>query len=183
LLYFLVERILTLAKNKITIWLFFKHGLVFIRILITLHLIYFGKTFGMSSNLRSMCSMSGLGNGLVFFLIGIAALEFGRCCRCYAMVCCGSFHEWPFKCFHQPKTIDQLAKLGIDAPYGKLLPMRSLAIKYFNHLRIFWYCLLEDCWLVFLAVRRGGCTSGHAISGLSNLQIPSLMAVVVLLAD
>jgi len=24
----------------------------------------------------------------------------------------------------------------------------------------------------------GGCTSGHAISGLSNLQIPSLIAVV-----
>jgi len=24
----------------------------------------------------------------------------------------------------------------------------------------------------------GGCTSGHAISGLSNLQLPSLMAVI-----
>jgi hypothetical protein len=88
---------------------------------------------------------------------------------CWA-VCCGSFHEWPFKCFHQPKTIDQLAKLGIDAPYGKLLPMRSLAIKYFNHLRIFWYCLLEDCWLVWLAVRRGLYVRPRH-SGLSNLQI------------
>jgi hypothetical protein len=95
---------------------------------------------------------------------------------CWA-VCCGSFHEWPFKCFHQPKTIDQLAKLGIDAPYGKLLPMRSLAIKYFNHLRIFWYCLLEDCWLVWLAVRRGLYVRPRH-SGRSNLQIPSLIAVV-----
>jgi uncharacterized membrane protein YedE/YeeE len=29
----------------------------------------------------------------------------------------------------------------------------------------------------------GGCTSGHAISGLSNLQIPSLKAVIGFLED
>jgi uncharacterized membrane protein YedE/YeeE len=29
----------------------------------------------------------------------------------------------------------------------------------------------------------GGCTSGHAISGLSNLQIPSLKAVIGFLSE
>ena len=35
--------------------------------MIMLSLIYFGKTFGMSSNLRSLCSMTGLGKRIAFF--------------------------------------------------------------------------------------------------------------------
>jgi hypothetical protein len=69
-----------------------------------------------------------------------------------------------------------LAKLGIDAPYGKLLPMRSLAIKYFNHLRIFWYCLL-DCWLVLARGTEEGLYVRATIFGL-KFTIPSLIAVV-----
>jgi hypothetical protein len=56
-----------------------------------------------------------------------------------------------------------LAKLGIDAPYGKLLPMiRSLAIKYFNHLRIFWYCFWR---MIGFSSRYGGAVRRHAIFG------------------
>ena len=35
--------------------------------LVMLLLIYFGKTFGMSSNLRSLCSMTGIGKKIPFF--------------------------------------------------------------------------------------------------------------------
>ena len=35
--------------------------------LIMLTLIYFGKHFGMSSNLESLCSMSGLGKKISYF--------------------------------------------------------------------------------------------------------------------
>lgn len=34
---------------------------------VMLLLIYFGKTFGMSSNLRSLCAMTGIGKKVSFF--------------------------------------------------------------------------------------------------------------------
>jgi hypothetical protein len=129
-----------------------------------LTLIYFGKTFDVIKPAIDVCSMSGLGKRVSFLiLIGNRSVEFGRCCRCYA----GGllrFISWvTLQMFPSTQNHWQLAKLGIDAPYGKLLPMRSLAIKYFNHLRIFWYCLLEG-WLVWLPVRMGLGTSFNAIS-------------------
>ena len=42
-----------------------------------------------------------------------------------------------------------------------------------------WALLLAGGFLVGFGTRyAGGCTSGHAISGLSNLQLPSLIAVI-----
>ena len=42
-----------------------------------------------------------------------------------------------------------------------------------------WIILLVAGFLVGFGTRyAGGCTSGHAISGLSNLQRPSLIAVI-----
>jgi hypothetical protein len=37
--------------------------------MIMLALTYFGKAFGMSSNLRSLCSMAGLGKRVVFSIL------------------------------------------------------------------------------------------------------------------
>jgi uncharacterized membrane protein YedE/YeeE len=46
------------------------------------------------------------------------------------------------------------------------------------------YCYLVGGVLIGFGTRyAGGCTSGHAISGLSNLQIPSLKAVIVFLSE
>ena len=42
-----------------------------------------------------------------------------------------------------------------------------------------WLLLLGGGFLVGFGTRyAGGCTSGHAISGLANLQLPSLIAVI-----
>ena len=46
-------------------WSWYVSG--FIIGMIMLCLIYFGKTFGMSSNLRSLCSIAGLGKKMDFF--------------------------------------------------------------------------------------------------------------------
>lgn len=37
--------------------------------LVMLSLIVFGKNFGMSSNLRTLCAVGGAGNGLPFFAL------------------------------------------------------------------------------------------------------------------
>jgi len=74
-------------------------------------------------------------------------------------------------------TISDLAALGIAAPKGmqpeELFGMASLTDPFNIALLAFGGLLIG-----FGTRYAGGCTSGHAISGLSNLQLPSLIAVI-----
>jgi uncharacterized membrane protein YedE/YeeE len=77
-----------------------------------------------------------------------------------------------------PKTIAQLAQLGIEAPNGKLLPEALFGNQAFNSPKIILILTIGGILIGFGSRYAGGCTSGHAITGLSNLQIPSLKAVI-----
>jgi uncharacterized membrane protein YedE/YeeE len=145
---------------------------------VMLLLIYFGKTFGMSSNLRSLCSMTGIGKKVSFFAWDWKAQRWNLVVAFGAMI--GGFIAVHF--LHDasnvainPKTIEQLQTLGIDAPEGKLVPDAL-----FENLSPRTILLLIGGGLLigFGSRYAGGCTSGHAISGLSNLQLPSLKAVI-----
>jgi uncharacterized membrane protein YedE/YeeE len=76
------------------------------------------------------------------------------------------------------KTIAQLAELGIDAPNGKLMPDVLFGPNIFSSPKNILILLIGGILIGFGTRYAGGCTSGHAISGLSNLQIPSLKAVI-----
>ena len=77
-----------------------------------------------------------------------------------------------------PKTIAQLAQLGIDAPNGKLLPDALFANDIFQSPKKILILLIGGVLIGFGTRYASGCTSGHAIYGLSSLQIPSLKAVI-----
>jgi uncharacterized membrane protein YedE/YeeE len=149
--------------------------------MIMLCLIYFGKNFGMSSNLRSLCSMSGLGKRVRFFdfdwksqrwnLVVVAGAMLGGFVAVH-------FMSDPSNVSINSKTIEQLAKLGIDAPQGKLLPETLFGNQTFQSPMNILILLVGGLLIGFGSRYAGGCTSGHAISGLSNLQIPSLKAVI-----
>jgi uncharacterized membrane protein YedE/YeeE len=149
--------------------------------MIMLCLIYFGKTFGMSSNLRSLCSMSGLGKRVDFFdfdwksqrwnLVVVLGAMLGGFVAVY-------FMSDPSNVDINPKTIAQLAQLGIEAPNGKLVPDALFGPEIFQSPKSILILLIGGILIGFGTRYAGGCTSGHAISGLSNLQIPSLKAVV-----
>lgn len=146
--------------------------------MVMLCLIYFGKTFGMSSNLRSLCSMTGVGRFLPFFDWDWKSQRWNLLLVVGAML--GGFVAVHF--LHDvsnvdlnPQTIEQLALLNIDAPAGKLLPD---ALFNDNSPKTIVLLMLGGLLIGFGSRYAGGCTSGHAISGLSNLQIPSLKAVV-----
>lgn len=80
-----------------------------------------------------------------------------------------------------PKLITELSKYGIT-DYHSLVP-----VQLFN-----WHQLLTLKGMVFMVAGgflvgfgtryAGGCTSGHSIMGLSNLQLPSLIATVCFMA-
>ena len=77
-----------------------------------------------------------------------------------------------------PKTVEQLATLHIEAPNGKLLPDSVFGTSALQSPKMIVILLLGGLLIGFGSRYAGGCTSGHAISGLSNLQIPSLKAVI-----
>ena len=74
-------------------------------------------------------------------------------------------------------TIDDLSKLGIIFN-GELVPEEIFNIYSLATLKGFLIIVIGGFFVGFGARWAGGCTSGHAISGLSNLQLPSLIAVV-----
>lgn len=148
---------------------------------IMLCLIYFGKTFGMSSNLRSLCSMSGLGKRVDFFDFDWKSQRWNLVVVLGAMLggfVAVHFMSDPSNVDINPKTIVQLAQLGIEAPNGKLVPDALFGSEIFQSPKSILILLIGGILIGFGTRYAGGCTSGHAISGLSNLQIPSLKAVV-----
>lgn len=149
--------------------------------MIMLCLVYFGKTFGMSSNLRSLCAMTGVGKRVAFFDFNWKSQRWNLIVVLGAMV--GGFiavtnMSDPSNVAINPKTIQQLATLGIDAPNGKLLPNTLFGNQIFHSPKSIFLLVIGGFLIGFGSRYAGGCTSGHAISGLSNLQLPSLKAVI-----
>ncbi|HEU0136819.1 MAG TPA: YeeE/YedE thiosulfate transporter family protein [Flavobacterium sp.] len=149
--------------------------------LIMLLLIFFGKVFGMSSNLRSLCAIAGAGHINDFFRFDWKSQLWNFAVIAGAML--GGFvavHYMsdPSNVDLNPKTIEQLDYLGIDAPEGKLLPDEMFGEDVFKQPKIAFILIIGGILIGFGSRYAGGCTSGHAISGLSNLQIPSLKAVI-----
>lgn len=149
--------------------------------MVMLSLIYFGKTFGMSSNLRSLCAIAGLGKRLSFFdfdwksqrwnLVVIFGAMLGGLVAVHFMSDASNVDI-------NPKTIEQLAQLGIDAPNGKLLPETLFGNDVFQSPKAIFILIIGGILIGFGSRYAGGCTSGHAIHGLSSLQLPSLKAVI-----
>lgn len=148
---------------------------------IMLLLTYFGKNFGMSSNLRTMCSMAGAGKHSDFFKFDWREQKWSLAVVLGAII--GGFIAFNFLSNASgvqlnPQTISQLELLNIDAPNGKLLPNAIFSVEMMQTPKGFAILLIGGLLIGFGTRYAGGCTSGHAISGLSNLQLPSLIAVI-----
>jgi len=160
-------------------WLWYISG--FIIGLIMLILIYFGKSFGMSSNLRTLCSIAGAGKKVAFFDFDWKSQRWNLAVVSGAML--GGFVATHYlsdasNVSINPKTIEQLQTMNIDAPQGKLMPDALFANAIFESPKTILILIIGGILIGFGSRYAGGCTSGHAISGLSNLQIPSLKAVI-----
>jgi len=149
--------------------------------MVMLLLNYFGKVFGMSSNIRTLCTLAGADKFAEFFRFDWKSQIWNLVVLLGAML--GGFvavHYMsdPTNVAINPKTIEQLATLNIDAPNGKLAPEALFGNEVFSSPKMLAILLVGGILIGFGSRYAGGCTSGHAISGLSNLQIPSLKAVI-----
>ncbi len=143
-------------------------------------LLYFGQSFGFSSNLRTICAAVGLGKSTKFFDFNWKAQSWNLVFLIGAIL--GGFIAREFLSTDAPvliseATIQDLSKLGIAAPES-LQPAELFGLDAVLSIKGFLLLALGGLMVGFGSRYAGGCTSGHAISGLSDLQVPSLIAVM-----
>lgn len=144
-------------------------------------LIYFGKTFGMSSNLRTLCTIGGAGKYSDFFRFDWKAQRWNLTVVLGAVI--GGFIASQFlsdgsTIALNPATISDLEKLGFSNIGESLLPPEIYNWDNVLSLKGMSILIIAGFLVGFGTRYAGGCTSGHAITGLSNLQLPSLIAVI-----
>ncbi|MCC6703111.1 MAG: YeeE/YedE family protein [Fluviicola sp.] len=145
-------------------------------------LLKFGKSFGMSSNLRTICTIGGAGKFADFFRFDWKSQRWNLLVLIGAIL--GGFIASEFLSTEtvnmdlNPKTIAALKEKGFSDAGKAIVPKQLFGLEAISSLKGILILLIGGIMVGFGARWAGGCTSGHAISGLSNLQLPSLIAVI-----
>lgn len=152
-------------------------GIVFVMFL----LIYAGERFGISSSFRAMCSaVAGRSSATYFdydwkeqawmfvFIVGAIVGGFIG----------SSLLSDPNAVQISGHTIEALNDIGVEAPSQGLLPESLFNFDFLFSLKGIILFVGGGFMIGFGTRWAGGCTSGHAITGLASLQFPSLVAVV-----
>ncbi|MEP1487757.1 MAG: YeeE/YedE thiosulfate transporter family protein [Algibacter sp.] len=144
-------------------------------------LLYFGKTFGMSSNLRTLCTIGGAGKFSDFFkfnwkdqiwnLIVVAGTIIG------GFIATKHFSNNTITDLN-PETVTELQTMGFQNAGAALVPKEMYSYEAITSPQGLFLLIIGGLLVGFGTRYAGGCTSGHAITGLSSLQKPSLIAVI-----
>ncbi len=149
-------------------------------------LLYAGRRFGVSSSFDAICILAGAGKKVRYFesdwrksawlLIFLLGTVLGAALATRWM-------QSPLPVQISEDTRSDLLELGISTPLtledGRgYVPKEIFNFKSLLTLRGFILLVIGGFLIGFGTRWAGGCTSGHAISGLANLQLPSLIAVV-----
>jgi hypothetical protein len=136
------------------------------------------KVFGISSNLRHLCSAIAPGKVEFFHYdwksSGLWNLVF------LSGVLIGGFLAYHSGAAHDvaisTQTKETLTRLGIHN-FNGVAPSELFTWRALLTLRGFVSVVVGGFLVGFGTAYAGGCTSGHAISGLANFELPSLIAV------
>lgn len=146
--------------------------------LVMIALLYLGKSFGFSSNFRTLCAAMGAGKTCSFFDFNWKSQKWNLLFLVGAIV--GGYVAANFLSHNQvpeiaAHTTDYLKNLGFNSVGTSYNPTEIFDVLTFKNVIV----LIVGGFLIGFGTRyAGGCTSGHAISGLSDLQLPSLIAVI-----
>lgn len=149
-------------------------------------LLWFGNRFGVSSNLKHLCAIGGAGKNHAFFDYDWKAQSWNLVFISGAVI--GGFIATRFLMSPNPVAISDatqayLSSVGISTPRTLDEGLGFVPSEIFSTATLFsarnLIMLIIGGFMIGFGTRyAGGCTSGHAISGLSNLQLPSLVAVI-----
>jgi uncharacterized membrane protein YedE/YeeE len=154
--------------------------------LVMLSLIYLGQRFGVSSSFKAICTIGGAGIQFEYFdndwrkhdwlLIFVVGSIIGGVIASTFLV-----NSEPIQI--STATINDLSALGISYPKTSeegsyFLPTDIFNLEVLKSLKGIILIVLGGFLIGFGTRWGGGCTSGHALMGLSSLQFPSLVAVI-----
>ena len=145
-----------------------------------LFLLLMGKKFGMSSNLRTFCAACGAGKVNSFFKFDWKSDVWNLLVVIGAML--GGFLASHYLSATDMPAISDATKASLSSinisTENQYLPVELFSISALSDIKTIIILVVGGILVGFGARYAGGCTSGHAISGLSNLQLPSLIAVI-----
>jgi len=144
-----------------------------------------GQRLGISSSFETVCSMSGLGKWVEHFDFDwkkqkwMLSFVIGTILGGYIST---TVLQNPEPVQISQSTITTLTEMGVSAPAENLKTGGIIPEEIFNFDALFtlkgFILMIFGGFLVGFGTRyAAGCTSGHAISGLANLQLASLIAV------
>ncbi len=149
--------------------------------LVMLMLLLMEKNFGMSSNLRTLCTLCGADKTVAFFKFDWKQQRWNLAVVLGAVL--GGYFASHYMLDTtaidlNPATVEKLQNLGFQDAESAYLPSKLFATEALLVPKSLLILIIGGLLVGFGTRYAGGCTSGHAISGLSNLQLPSLIAVV-----
>ena len=150
-----------------------------IGLMVPVLLIIGNKTFGISSSLRHICAAC-MPAKIPYFTYEWKRETWNLVLVTGILI--GGFIATTFLLNNQPvhvnpKLVSELSTYGIT-DYNSLVPEQLFNFPALFTLKGF-ILIIGGGFLVGFGTRyAGGCTSGHAIMGLSNLQLPSLIATI-----
>ena len=154
-----------------------------IGLMVPLLLVLGNKTFGVSSSLRHICAAC-MPSKIPFFsynwkkeswnLFFVSGILSGGIIAALLLM-----NEKPVDV--NPKLITEFSKYGIT-DFHSLVPVQLFNWQQLFTLKGFILMVVGGFFVGFGTRYAGGCTSGHSIMGLSNLQFPSLVATICFMA-
>lgn len=159
-------------------WPWYVSGALLATIMVSL--ILFGRSFGFSANLRTLCSMAGAGKSVKFFDFNWRAQIWNLMFLVGAILggyIAANFLSTPNSLTLSNNTINDLSELSFTIN-GEFNPNELYSLEALKQPKTIAILLIGGIMVGFGTRYAGGCTSGHSISGLSNLQIPSLVATI-----
>jgi len=155
-------------------------------VVVMLLLVYFGQRFGISSSYKAICAIVPANRKWSYFNYDWHSHSWLLVLVIGSVI--GGWIATQFLGSPQPvsisnATIQDLAALGINVPStleegSGFVPRELFSFESLLTAKGFILLILGGFFIGFGTRYAGGCTSGHAISGLSNLQLPSLVAVI-----
>lgn len=171
-----MDQILSLLRQP---WPWYVAG-VLIGLVVPALLLLGNRHFGISANLRHACA-TFLPAGIKFFqydwrkelwnLFFVIGIFIGA-------IIAATLLANPDPVVVDQRLLNELAGYGIT-DHEKLLPKEIFSWEALFTLRGFTMLVVGGFLVGFGTRYAGGCTSGHAIMGLSNLQVPSLVATIM----
>ena len=144
-------------------------------------LLMIGKRFGMSSNLETLCAICGADKASDLFNFDWKTKRWNLIVVIGAII--GGFIGANYLSNEMAvgitqSTIEELQILGFNSAGKTYLPVEIFDMSALTNIKNLSILIIGGLLIGFGTRYASGCTSGHAISGLSNLQRPSLIAVI-----